>query len=284
MPEIIEVRKYADFIRKYCKNKEIIDIKILNGRYKKHKPFEKYYQIKNNLPLKIVDVKTKGKLLYIIFDSNSKFYILSTLGLSGGWCYFLESKNKFLFSKNVDDYAKYLSDEKINTYLKKSLKHLNIEFKTTDGSLYFFDMLSFGTLRCIEDKNELNKILNKIGPDIMDISTNLELFTERILKIKNLNKYIGLILLNQKIISGIGNYLRADILYLSKISPFRKVKDLNDKEIKLIYNNAKILTWGNYDRISAINLNIIKKTTKLHMIMIDYFSYIIKKPIFMEIK
>ena len=263
MPEIIEVRKYADFIRKYCKNKEIIDIKILNGRYKKHKPFEKYYQIKNNLPLKIVDVKTKGKLLYIIFDSNIKFYILSTLGLSGGWCYFSESKNKFLFSKNVDDYAKYLSDERINTYLKKSLKHLNIEFKTNDGSLYFFDMLSFGTLRCIEDENELNKILNKIGPDIMDISTHLELFTERILKIKNLNKYIGLVLLNQKIISGIGNYLRADILYLSKISPFRKVKDLNDKEIKLIYNNAKILTWGNYDRTCAINLNIIKKTTKL---------------------
>jgi len=32
--------------------------------------------------------------------------------------------------------------------------------------------------------------------------------------------------MNQKIISGIGNYLCADFLWYSKISAFRKVKDL----------------------------------------------------------
>jgi hypothetical protein len=36
MPEIIEIRKYADFIIKNLKNKYIINITILNGRYKKH--------------------------------------------------------------------------------------------------------------------------------------------------------------------------------------------------------------------------------------------------------
>jgi hypothetical protein len=35
MPEINEVRKCADFIKKKLKNKEIININILNGRYKK---------------------------------------------------------------------------------------------------------------------------------------------------------------------------------------------------------------------------------------------------------
>ena len=264
MPEIIEVRKYADFIRKQCKNKEILDIKILNGRYKKHKPFENYNKIKNNLPLKIIDVKTKGKFLYFIFENN--FYILSTLGLSGGWCFFSENKKKFMFSKNIDDYALYLSKEKINTYLNKSLKHLNIEFITNDGSLYYFDTLSFGTIKCIQDSEnniELNKILNKIGPDIMDQSTDLELFKEKIIKKINLNKYIGLVLMNQKIISGIGNYLRADILYLSKINPFRKVKNLNYEEIKSLFNNSKILTWGNYNINQGIKLGFINKNTKL---------------------
>jgi hypothetical protein len=38
MPEILEIRRYADFIRNKLKNNKIIDIKIINGRYKKGAP------------------------------------------------------------------------------------------------------------------------------------------------------------------------------------------------------------------------------------------------------
>ena len=73
MPEINEVRKYVDFIKKKTKNKPILDIKILNGRYKKYGPFELFSEFKKNLPLKVIDVKSKGKFLYILFEKN---YIL----------------------------------------------------------------------------------------------------------------------------------------------------------------------------------------------------------------
>ena len=80
---------------------------------------------------------------------------------------------------------------------------------------------------------------------------------------KNLDKAIGIVIMNQKVISGVGNYLRADILYLSKISPFRKVNKLNDEELREIFKNCKILTWGDYDYKKAKKLKIINKTTKL---------------------
>jgi len=51
MPEINEVRKYADFISKKCKDKNILEIKIVKGRYKKHGPFDNYKELVNNLPL-----------------------------------------------------------------------------------------------------------------------------------------------------------------------------------------------------------------------------------------
>jgi hypothetical protein len=70
MPEIIEVLNAADFIKKKLKNKSIIDINILNGRYKKNGAFENYNKLKKNIPLQLIDVKTKGKLLYLIFDNN----------------------------------------------------------------------------------------------------------------------------------------------------------------------------------------------------------------------
>jgi len=51
MPEINEVRKYSDFIKFKLKNKSITHINILNGRYKKHGPFENYSHLMNHLPL-----------------------------------------------------------------------------------------------------------------------------------------------------------------------------------------------------------------------------------------
>ena len=256
MPEINEIRKYADFIKEHLKNKNIIDIKILNGRYKKHEPFAKYKTIKNELPLKLLDVKTKGKLLYMIFDKD--YYILSTLGLSGGWCYLKNGTDKFNFSKIIDDYG--ITDYTTSPYLKTALNHLNVAFITKEGILYYYDVLSFGTLKVVNE-DELNKKLKKIGPDVMEEDTTLEVFKNQIKKY--LDKPIGIVLMDQKVISGIGNYLRADILYLSKINPFRKVSKLSDNDIKVIFNNSKILTWGDYDIKKGKVLKIIKKTTKL---------------------
>jgi formamidopyrimidine-DNA glycosylase len=69
--------------------------------------------------------------------------------------------------------------------------------------------------------------------------------------------------MDQKVISGIGNYLRADVLWSSKISPFRKVKDLTEKEINNIYNITRTLTWTSYDYPKGIKLKTIKTNIKL---------------------
>lgn len=261
MPEINEVRHYADFIKSKMKNKKIIDIKILNGRYKTHGPFTKYESLKKDIPIKLLDVKTKGKFLYMVLEND--YYIFSTLGLSGGWCYLKNDAKKYSFSKVVDGYAQYSLKESISGYLNNAIKHLNVEFKIDQGSLYYYDVLSFGTLKVIQGIEELNKKLKLIGPDIMEHDTTLEVFKNQLLKPKNLNKAIGIVIMNQKVISGIGNYLRADILYLSKISPFRKVDKLSNKEIEEIFKNSKILTWGDYDIKMAKKLKIITKETKM---------------------
>jgi formamidopyrimidine-DNA glycosylase len=190
-------------------------------------------------------------------------YLINRLGLVDSWCFL---KNKSDIYEHTDIYKYYLKygDKKMmKTYIKNSLNHLNFEIITNEGILYYYDMLSYGTLKCIDNDNELNNILNTIGPDIMDKNTTLEVFRNQIFKKNNLDKAIGNVIVNQKIISGLGNYLRADILWLSKIDPFKKVKKISDNEIEDIYNNSKILTWGIYDKNIAIKLKIIKKSTKL---------------------
>lgn len=258
MPEIVEVKNYADFIKKMTKNKKIKKIKILNGRYFNHGPFDGYNGLIKLLPLLVTNVTTKGKLICIHLENDH--YILSTLGLSGGWCFY--NKNKSLnLSKVYDDYLKHSDTEKVKNYIKKSLNHLNVEFKFSTGSLYNYDVLSYGTLRVVKGSENLLKILNKIGPDIMDESTNYELFKNRLLKKEH--KQIGIVLMDQKLISGIGNYLRADVLYLSKISPFRLVSKLNEKELKLIFFNCKMLTWSDYNIKKCKELKFCNSKTKI---------------------
>jgi formamidopyrimidine-DNA glycosylase len=252
MPEVVEVKAYADLLRTKLKGKTILEINILKGRYVKHGSFDEKKDLFKNLPIKVLDVHSKGKLIYICFEND--LYLLSTLGLSGGWVSYENKFKSYRLPKLIGSYKNYNEYSDINS-------HLNVEFKIKGGSIYFFDMLSFGTLKVIKSKIDLDKKLSQLGPDIMDITTTVEVFSNQIMS--KPKQKIGILLLNQKIISGIGNYLRADVLWLSKVSPFRKVKDLTMPEIKDIYHNALLLTWGVYNRKKAIKLKIISIRDKL---------------------
>jgi formamidopyrimidine-DNA glycosylase len=256
MPEVVEVRKTVDFLNKIVKNKYLMKISLLKGRYVTHEPFALYNEIIQKLPLKIINIKTKGKFIYFILENN--FFIYSTLGLRGGWTFKKKSSNNYSFPKLID----YINDNSLEKYRKISLNNLNVSFEIKDiGTVYYYDSLSFGTLKVIDNREDLDKKLKSIGDDIMEVP--ISVFKNNIFKRNNLEKEIGNILLNQKIVSGIGNYLRSDILWLSKISPFRKVKDLSDKDIKIIFKNAKLLTLGEYNFSEAIKLNYIKSSDKL---------------------
>lgn len=83
MPEIIEVQQYTNFIKKYLLDKQLKQIKIIQGRYKKHGPPKNLNLFK--LPTKLINIQSKGKFMYMSFDNN--MFIGFTLGLTGGWFY-----------------------------------------------------------------------------------------------------------------------------------------------------------------------------------------------------
>ena len=251
MPEIVEIKKYCDFIRKNIRGNKLIDIKIKNGRYKKHGPFDGYSKFKKHLPLDFIDIQSKGKFIYFSFDKS--IYILNTLGLSGGWVFKKHNEDIYRYPNMVE----FLDVKDVENYRSNSLKHLNVEFIFTNGTLYFYDTLSFGTLKVIFDENQLTKKLKSIGHDIMNPDTTIDMFIDAMNKYKD--KEIGLNLMNQKLVSGIGNYLRADILWLAKVSPFRLTKNITDKEFKNIFRIARSLTWGDYDIKKGLKLKLVLK-------------------------
>jgi formamidopyrimidine-DNA glycosylase len=258
MPEIIEVKMYSDFIRKNIKNSKLLNIKILNGRYKKHGPFQNYTKIINELPCQIQEINTKGKFMYMKF--NDDLFLGISLGLMGGW--FFRKNTKLEHPKFTKMEKTNLVIDGVSAYLDRAAKHLNLEFEFETGILYYYDQLSFGSFT-VYNKENLEKKLKTLGVDIMDVSTTLESFIEKFKKPSNVNKEIGIVLLDQKVIAGIGNYLRADLLWMCRISPFRKVKNISDDEFELLFKNIRLLTWLFYDYEKAIKLKIISKKDKL---------------------
>jgi formamidopyrimidine-DNA glycosylase len=257
MPEIVEVKIFSDFIYKNVGNTKLLNINILNGRYKTHGPFDHYNKFINMLPLNLLNVKTKGKFMYMSFASN--VFIGITLGLSGGYFYKKNNSDKYVHGYNNEIIGSTIE----NNYIKKALNHLNVEFQFENGSIFFYDQLSYGTIKIFETVGEIENKLKTLGIDIMEPHTTLQMFIDKITKKTNQNKEIGLVLLNQKIISGIGNYLRADALWLSKISPFRLIKKLSNSELELLFNNIRLLTWSTYDYDEGVKLKIIDKKNKL---------------------
>jgi formamidopyrimidine-DNA glycosylase len=81
------------------------------------------------------------------------------------------------------------------------------------------------------------KEIQALGVDAMSPEFSLKNFQE--ILSKKPNAKIGILLMDQNLISGIGNIYRSEILFESGALPERKVSELNAKEIKSIYGNIK---------------------------------------------
>ena len=120
-------------------------------------------------------------------------------------------------------------------------KHSHLMFYTDDGyTLSFVDVRRFGKWKW----DGWNKGRG------FDPTTNYEEFCKDIqenLDHKVFNNPIGEILLNQRFFNGIGNYLRAEILYKANQDPFEEAR-------VAIKNNPKIIAYCNTIPLEAFML------------------------------
>lgn len=217
MPEGPEVTIIANGLNKLLSGNIILGFEYNDkSRYsKKHPDGFKDFQSssRNNNIIKVNKIENKGKFIYWTF--NNGYFLMQTLGLSGGW--YQEEKR----SSGCQLFYK---------------EHKTGEIKT----LYYDDQRRFGTMKYTDDYKVLEKKLSEIGPDLLnddefDLADWLNIFHSK----RNQNKILVKVITDQKIISGIGNYLKAEILYDAKLSPHRIVKTISDKELSTLFTSTK---------------------------------------------
>jgi formamidopyrimidine-DNA glycosylase len=118
-------------------------------------------------------------------------------------------------------------------------KHNHVELVFENFKIVYNDPRRFGFFQLIKNNTNLIKRFSHLGPEPFDKKFNLN-YVYNFFKGKN--KDIKNFLLDQKFVSGIGNIYASEILFLSKVNPFKKVKLLSKKEcLKIIINSRKIL-------------------------------------------
>src|SRR5699024_3316892 len=78
--------------------------------------------------------------------------------------------------------------------------------------------------------------IRKLGPDVLHPKTTPGDILDRFRNKRFQNRRLTTLLLDQGFLSGLGNYLRSEILFIAGIHPSYKLKDCSNEQIERLAN------------------------------------------------
>lgn len=236
MPELPEVETVKSGLAKLLPGKQITSV---NFDWEKSFPNAEDDVKQFVIGAKIADVTRRAKVLKIELSTN--YTLVVHLKMTG----------QLVFVGKQRFGAGHPNDSLINDLPDKSTR-VTIGFK--DGSnLYFNDQRKFGWVRLVPTPEVPNiDFFKKVGPEPLSDDFTFADFKKQIAK-RN-NSVIKAALLDQTVVAGIGNIYADESLYMAKIHPLTRVKNVSQVKLKALYLaireilNLSIEKGGSSDR------------------------------------
>ncbi|MDR0957105.1 MAG: bifunctional DNA-formamidopyrimidine glycosylase/DNA-(apurinic or apyrimidinic site) lyase [Candidatus Nomurabacteria bacterium] len=215
MPELPEVETVRRGLEKLVVGRQILRVEIFN---------EKSFQagkgdVENFLiGAKIVTARRRAKVL--ILDLSSGYSLVMHLKMTG----------QIVFRGRENWGGGHPNDSFLTELPNKSTR---VEFELSDDAkLFFNDQRKFGWIKLIPTAviDEMD-FIKKLGPEPLTGDPKTE-FLRRIRR--RGNSVIKAAILDQTVIAGIGNIYADESLWLAKIHPSSRVRDLSDKQLSEI--------------------------------------------------
>jgi formamidopyrimidine-DNA glycosylase len=240
MPEGPEVRRMAEGLAKRIVGKELVEAEILGGKWLKKEPtgIDAIRKSLSNKSLNVDWVRVKGKFIYAKIGD---LYMWNTLGMSGGW-------------RDLRG------------------KHSHFVLRFSDSSEVFFeDVRRFGNISFHSDSVEVQKKLNGAGPDMLNSDVSFSEFYARLSK--SPNKNICKAIMDQKVISGVGNYIKSEALYRAGISPHLKICDIRMNRMEKLCEWIKIIIKTSYEQGGATLSTYTDMDNNVGNFVFSFFVY-----------
>lgn len=235
MPELPEVQTIVNDLKARVCGLVIVDVWSDTPKIFKKPSFIRFKKDIQNMS--IVDVQRRGKniIFYLqnIKKSEKKFKIMlvhqKMTGhfLIGKWVVKKISEKSILIPRTIGP----IKDDKYNSYIRV-IFYLNNGNQLALSDLRKFSKIILGDPDEIENSSDLKML----GPDALSNEFNAK-YLSPILKRKNIP--IKTALLDQHIASGIGNIYADESLFVSKIHPLIKTRELSQKNVIHLLDSVK---------------------------------------------
>lgn len=226
MPEGPEVRKYADALDEVLSGRVILS---LEARTKEARKWLEHNE-RQFIGRRVERVVSHGK--HLIGYISGGFFFHSHLMMWGRWQTFTiarrgKSKTLELPEKERRERARIVVEGGAAILLSAPI------FNVGQGDPY----------------NEI-EILATLGPDALPYRGRFDRreFQRRLFLPEHQDETIGAALLNQQIVAGLGNYLRAEILFNCKLNPWLIVRELTKRDVSCLTRSIPQLGRDAYQR------------------------------------
>ncbi|MCB9802729.1 bifunctional DNA-formamidopyrimidine glycosylase/DNA-(apurinic or apyrimidinic site) lyase [Candidatus Nomurabacteria bacterium] len=215
MPELPEVETIRQDLKTKILGKKIQKIQVKQSKSVKNK---KSYFIDTLSGQHFVDIGRQGKLL-VFHLADQQNFLLSHLRMTGQLIYQMS-----------DQVIAGGHDWPDVSALPNKHSHIILDF-ADNSQLFFNDLRRFGYMQLV-NAMELEKILERFGIEPLQANFTFSNFKKVFVNKKSILKPF---LLNQQIISGLGNIYVDEICHAAKILPDRKIDTLSEVELKKLY-------------------------------------------------
>lgn len=243
MPEGPEVRKYADALDQVLSGRVITS---LEARTRDAKEWLRTNE-KRIVGQQVTSVVSHGK--HLIGYVGGGFFFHSHLMMWGRWQTFGVSP-KTKRSKSIEPLALPEKDRR---------ERARIVVEGAAAILLSAPIFNVGKgepYKRIEN-------LKTLGPDVLPYNRVFDRakFRRRLFRPKCLRLPVGAALLNQRIVAGLGNYLRAEVLFACKLDPWRLVADLSERDFDCLLKTIPKLAWRAYKQTATAGKGDREKMT-----------------------
>lgn len=193
MPEGPEIWRAAQKISDALKDKEINNIEIKIDNLKSYES-----ELSGT---SVVSVEPRGKAMITSFSNGLSLY--SHNQLYGKW---------------------YVKDKEQTPVTNRKLR---VAIHATDKSAYLYSATDIEMLK--QGSVSEHEYIKKLGPDVVHPNVTFQQVLEQYESENFQNRKITTLLLDQGFLSGVGNYLRSEILFYANAYPFQKLKQYSDE-------------------------------------------------------
>ncbi len=223
MPELPEVETIKIGLQKRIIGLKIKEIQILSP-----KSFIGNHNLAQGQ--KVLNIWRKAKILGVELTGNST--LLFHLKMSGQLIW--QGSSKFIGGHPTPDMLGKMPNS-----------HTRVIFTFDDKSkLFFNDMRKFGWIKVIENlKLKTEKSLAKLGPEPLEENFTWQILKQNLLRHKSMP--IKVAIMDQSVVSGIGNIYSNEACFAAGIDPKTKVVTLTDGKFQALYRGViRVLREG----------------------------------------